>query len=64
VIEFKNIDDSLINIRKASGGERVFGAVALGSVSTENGVTGVYAITIKPITDQSDPAGGYLGSGY
>ncbi len=58
----KNIDDSLINIRKASGGERVFGAVALGSVSTENGVTGVYAITIKPITDQSDPAGGYLGS--
>ena len=58
----KNIDDNLINIRKANGGERVFGAVALGSVSTENGVTGVYAITIKPITDQSDPAGGYLGS--
>lgn len=58
----KNINDSLVNIKRVDTGDKIFGAVALGAVSTENGVTGVYTITIKPITDQSNPAGGYLGS--
>ncbi len=58
----KNLSDNLINIKRADNGEKIFGAVALASVSTENGVTGVYTLVIKPITDAGNPSGGYLGS--
>jgi hypothetical protein len=58
----KSISDNLINIKRADNGEKIFGAVALASVSTENGVTGVYTILIKPITDAGNANGGYLGS--
>lgn len=58
----KSISDNLINIKRADNNEKIFGAVALASVSTENGVTGVYTVVIKPITDTGNANGGYLGS--
>ncbi len=58
----KSIGDNLINIKRADNNEKIFGAVALASVSTENGVTGVYTIMFKPITDAASASGGYLGS--
>lgn len=58
----KSIGDNLINIKRADNNEKIFGAVALASVSTQNGVTGVYTVVIKPITDAGNPNGGYLGS--
>ena len=58
----KNVNDSLINIKQASSSASIAGAVVLGSVSTENNVSGVYTIMIKPITDTANPSGGYLGS--
>ncbi len=58
----KSISDNLINIKRADNNEKVFGAVALTSVSTENNITGVYTVLIKPITDAGSSSGGYLGS--
>ncbi len=58
----RSVSDNLINIKRADNGERIFGAVVLGAVTTENNTTGVYTITIKPITDSANPNGGYLGS--
>ena len=58
----KSISDNLINIKRADNNEKVFGAVGLTSVSTQNGVTGVYTIVVKPITDAGSANGGYLGS--
>ncbi|TSC84625.1 MAG: Uncharacterized protein G01um101413_9 [Parcubacteria group bacterium Gr01-1014_13] len=58
----KNISDNLINIKRADNNEKIFGAVALTSLSTENGVAGIYTILIKPITDAGSANGGYLGS--
>ncbi len=58
----KNLSDNLINIKRADNGEKIQGAVVLASVSTENGVTGAYTISIKPITDAGSANGGYLGS--
>ncbi|HSR89488.1 MAG TPA: Ig-like domain-containing protein [Candidatus Udaeobacter sp.] len=58
----KNFNDNLINIKRFDNNEKIFGAVALAASSTENGVSGVYTIVIKPITDPSSASGGYLGS--
>lgn len=58
----KNVTDNLINIKRADTGQSIAGAVVLGAVSTENNISGVYTIVIKPITDTSNPSGGYLGS--
>jgi hypothetical protein len=58
----KSISDNLINIKRADNGQKIFGAVALASVSTENGVTGIYTVVFKPITDATSANGGYLGS--
>lgn len=58
----KNLNDNLINIKRSDNNEKIFGAVALAATTTENGVSGVYTIVIKPITDISNPNGGYLGS--
>ena len=58
----KSVSDNFINIKRSDNGEKIFGAVILGSVGTENGVSGVYTIVIKPITEQNSQNGGYLGS--
>lgn len=58
----KNLSDNLINIKPVGSGQSLVGAVVLGAESTENNITGVYTIVIKPITDAASPAGGYLGS--
>jgi hypothetical protein len=58
----KSVSDNFINIKRADNGEKVFAAVILGSASTENGINGIYTIVVKPITEQNNPAGGYLGS--
>jgi hypothetical protein len=58
----KNLSDSLINIKPVGSGQALSGAVVLGAESTVNNITGVYTIVIKPITDPTNPAGGYLGS--
>lgn len=57
----KNISDNLINIKRADNNEKIFGAVALAVSSAESGVSGVYTIVIKPITDAASANGGYLG---
>lgn len=57
----RNISDNLINIKRADNNENIFGAVALAVSSTESGVSGVYTIVIKPITDAASANGGYLG---
>lgn len=54
--------NSHINIKRVDNNEQINGAVVLTSSSTYNGVTGVYTIVIKPITDLNSPSGGYLGS--
>src|SRR3989338_7560328 len=58
----KSISDNLINIKRADNNEKIFGAVALASVTTENGITGIYTVLFKPITDAGSARGGYLGS--
>src|SRR3989344_745177 len=58
----KPLGDNLINIKRADNGEKIFGAVALASVSAENDITGVYTVVIKPITDAGSANGGFLGS--
>ncbi len=58
----KSISDNLINIKRADNNEKIFGAVALTSVSAENGITGIYTVMFKPITDAGSATGGYLGS--
>ncbi len=58
----KNVTDNLINIKRADTGESIVGAVILGAISTENNITGVYTLLIKPITDTAISSGGYLGS--
>ena len=58
----KSISDNLINIKRADNNEKIFGAVALASVTTENGITGIYTVLFKPITDAGSANGGYLGS--
>ncbi len=58
----KPLADNLINIKRADNNTSIFGAVVLVSVSTENEVTGIYTIMIKPITDAGNVSGGYLGS--
>ena len=57
------LSDNLINIKKTATGESIFGAVALTSSSTVGGVSGVFTIVLKPITNSSEDSGGYLGSG-
>ena len=58
----KPLSDSLINIKRADNNEKIIGAVALVSSSTENGIAGIYTVVIKPITDAGIASGGYLGS--
>ncbi len=58
----KSVSDNFINIKRSDNGEKIFGAIILGSVGVENGVSGVYTIVVKPITEQNSQNGGYLGS--
>ena len=58
----KSVDDNFINIKRADNGEKIFGAVVLASATTEDGITGVYSIMVKPIINAGIPDGGYLGS--
>lgn len=56
------LSDTYINIKRTDNGQSISGAVILAASSTENGVSGVYTIVLKPITDTTLPSGGYLGS--
>ncbi|MFH1291906.1 MAG: Ig-like domain-containing protein [bacterium] len=56
------LDDKYINITDAKTGLPIKSAVVLASKSTVKGVTGVYILVIKPLTDLSKDTGGYLGS--
>ena len=58
----RNISDNLINIKRADNSQSIFGAVVLVSSSTANGISGIYTIVIKPVTDAGNASGGYLGS--
>ncbi len=58
----RTVGDNLINIKRVDNNESIVGAVVLGVSTTENSVTGIYTIMIKPITDAANPGGGYLGS--
>ena len=58
----KPLSDSLINISRADNDEKISGAVVLTSSSTIDGVSGIFTIVIKPITDINNTNGGYLGS--
>lgn len=59
----KSVDDNFINIKRADNGEKIFGAVVLASrLPGPGGAILVYNIAIKPITDNNNPDGGYLGS--
>ncbi|HLC69986.1 MAG TPA: Ig-like domain-containing protein [Patescibacteria group bacterium] len=56
------LTDNLINIKKTIDGQSIQGAVALTSSSTINGVSGIYTLVLKPITNGNEVSGGYLGS--
>ncbi len=58
----KSISDNFINIKRADNGEKIVGAVVLAVPNIENGINGIYTIVLRPITDENNPNGGYLGS--
>ena len=59
-----SMEDNFINIKRADSGQRIFSAAILASgVQSAGPLAGkVFTIVIKPIVDELNPDGGYLGS--
>lgn len=56
------LSNDFITIKRADTGEAISAAAIVAVSSTINGISGVYTIVLKPITNLDQQNGGYLGS--
>ncbi len=56
------LSDNIINIKETKTGKSIEAAAIVATTNTINGITGVYTIVIRPLTDTQSSSGGYLGS--
>ena len=56
------MSDNIINIKDEKNNTSILGGAIVAATTTVNKVSGVYTIVIKPFTDLTDKAVGYLGS--
>ncbi|MCX6779633.1 MAG: hypothetical protein NT034_00415 [Candidatus Magasanikbacteria bacterium] len=54
--------DDFINVKRTDNNQSIVGLVVLSSISTSNNIQGHFTLVLKPITNASVSAGGYLGS--